>query len=89
MAARTTTQRGYGAAHQRLRRRWEPRVAKGDIDCARCGKPIASGDPWDLGHTDDRKAWTGPEHVSCNRSSGGRNGAAVTNLQRTLIVRAW
>ena len=87
---RSTTQRGYGADHQQLRKRyWAPKVRAGNIDCARCGQRIAPGQPWDLGHTDDRSAWTGPEHASCNRSAGGKNGAAAANLRRTLIIRAW
>lgn len=85
---RSTTQRGYGTAHQATRKRWARRLKQGPIPCARCGKPIHHGDPWDLGHTDDRTTWTGPEHVHCNRSAGGRNGAIKTNQQRN-ITRTW
>lgn len=77
----TSTQRGYGAAHQRLRAVWARRLARGEvIPCARCGLPIDPGQPWDLGHSDDRKSWTGPEHANqCNRAAGGRKGAEVRN----------
>lgn len=67
--------RGYDAEHDRLRAEWEPRVAAGRVRCARCGKLIASGSPWDLGHRDDdRSRYNGPEHQRCNRSAGGRVG---------------
>ncbi len=68
----TRQQRGYNRHHDTLRRRWAPRVDRGLVDCARCGERIHPGQPWDLGHTDDRTAWTGPEHVTCNRTAGGQ-----------------
>ena len=60
MAAKKTVARGYGANHKRLRRLWESRVASGDVACARCGRLIVPGSPWDLGHADfDRSVYTG------------------------------
>lgn len=78
-----TTSRGYGATHQREREAWahgtggRPSVDRGEAHChARvCLMPtrrIRPGEPWDLGHTPDRTAWTGPEHRRCNRADGGR-----------------
>lgn len=69
--------RGYDAAHDRLRERWRPKVERGGVHChaERCLMParlILLGQAWDLGHTPDRTAWTGPEHERCNRSAGGR-----------------
>lgn len=87
MARPTTGARGYGMAHQRERKRWERRVEAGLVDCARCKEPIVPGRPWDLGHNDERTAWSGPEHRVCNRRAGGRNGAAVTNSARRVAVR--
>lgn len=65
----TSTQRGYGKEHQAERARWAADVADGFVNCARCGKLIEPGEPWDLGHTDDRTGWTGPEHRRCNRAA--------------------
>jgi hypothetical protein len=75
--------RGYDHRHDQQRERWRPKVDAGLVDCARCLKPIRAGQPWDLGHTDDRTAWTGPEHASCNR----RAGALVANALRATGVR--
>jgi len=87
MVRGSTSRRGYGTKHQRIRASWSPKVAAGLVNCARCGQPIEPGRPWDLGHTDDRAGWTGPEHRVCNRRVGGRNGAAVTNAARGKTVR--
>lgn len=90
----STTARGYGATHQAERAKWVPVVAKGGVMCARqgpkcIGRPIQPGQPWDLGHTDDRTGYTGPECVPCNRGAGGANGAAVVHQKRAMTVREW
>jgi len=69
----TTRQRGYGAAHERLRAALAPQVATGAVRCARCGERIGIGAPWDLGHTDHPHAkrlglYLGPEHRHCSRA---------------------
>lgn len=77
-----TTARGYGTAHQAERKRWSPVVAAGQAWCARCGRWIAPGQPWDLDHAADRTAYLGPSHRRCNRSAGARLGAKITNARR-------
>lgn len=70
---RSTSARGYGAAHRRLRERWAKRVERGGVQCTRCWLPIVPGTPWDLGHDDyDRSRYTGPEHARCNRGAPRR-----------------
>ena len=74
-----TTARGYGTAHQALRTQWDSYVQAGDTYChaAICLEPsryIEPGSSWDLGHTPDRQAYTGPEHARCNRTEGARRG---------------
>jgi hypothetical protein len=65
-----TTARGYGARHQSLRAQWKRIVEAGGATCARCGRPITPGEPWDLGHKvdgDKTAGYHGPEHRRCNR----------------------
>lgn len=80
----STDARGYGWAHQQARAAWRPVVDDGGVGCARCGRPIAPGSPWDLGHTADRRAYTGPEHMRCNRQDGGRRGGWAKRAKRVL-----
>jgi hypothetical protein len=59
---------GYGGAHQRKRAQWAKKVERGEVNCWRCGRWIAPGSAWDLGHDDwDRRIYRGAEHASCNR----------------------
>ena len=69
----TTAQQGYGRRHKTLRATYEKQIATGLVKCWRCGRPIAPGEPWDLGHDDyDRRRYRGPEHRGCNRATAGR-----------------
>lgn len=85
----STTRRGYGAAHQRERARWEPLVKAGGVNCARCQKPIEPDQPFDLGHNDDRTGYNGPEHVACNRGAGARNATAARVQRSQTVSREW
>lgn len=71
----SSTQRGYGAEHQALRRGYQRNMDRGQTyQCWRCGDPI---DPehWHLGHDDeDRSTYRGPECVPCNLAVSGRRG---------------
>lgn len=69
--------RGYTSQHDRLRERWRPKVEACTVHChatvcIESARLILPGQSWDLGHTEDRTGWTGPEHASCNRSAGGK-----------------
>lgn len=97
---KTTVEQGYGAAHAAERKRWQERLDQGDTvrcacqraDCPHhltpgCLTVISSSSTWDLGHTDDRTGWTGPECVPCNRSAGARNSRA--SQSDPMTVRSW
>lgn len=73
-AGASSTQRGYGREHQEERASWAQDVAGGTVACARCGMRIGASEAWDLGHSDDRTRWSGPEHRRCNRAAGLRAG---------------
>jgi hypothetical protein len=56
--------------------------------CPRCGRPLGP-DParLDLGHTDDRTAYSGLEHARCNRAAGARLGNARRRQRQERRVR--
>jgi hypothetical protein len=90
--ASTTTERGYGGQHVALRKRWAKIVAAGEASCARCGRWIAPGTHWDLGHADrDRSVYVGPEHRRCNRATAGRRRRLRDRAERipTPFAREW
>lgn len=82
----SSSARGYGAAHQALRERWRPVVEAGGVTCHRCQRLIPAGAPWDLGHTEDRRAYTGPEHRHCNRSEGATRGNRMRRNGRSTSL---
>jgi len=68
--------RGYDAAHEKERQR----IVKAGIHnftCAKCSAQFDLDEPFQLGHTDDREAWTGPEHIRCNLRAAGLASHAV------------
>lgn len=68
---RNPKERGYGWPHQQKRAQYAARLRSGEVFvCAKCGNAVRDGMLWDLGHTNDRSAYTGPEHRRCNRSDG-------------------
>ena len=69
----TTTQRGYGTDHQRLRASYQARMARGErFTCWRCEGPIDPSN-WHLGHDDrDRSRYRGPECPACNLATSTR-----------------
>lgn len=89
--AQSTAARGYGAAHQRERKRWEPIVKAGRASCWRCGRPIPPKGPWDLGHDDwDRTIYRGPECRPCNRGAGARKAnLSRRKPPRTVTTLRW
>jgi hypothetical protein len=66
----TTTQRGYGAAHQQRKAHDEQGTTPAD-PCPKCGLPLGPP-PWDQGHTEDRAGYEGPTHIRCNRNTARR-----------------
>lgn len=72
MSSTPELRRAYTSDHRLMRRKLDAVVKSGSAVCAYCGEPILPTEPWDLGHTDNRLAWTGPEHRKCNRSTAIR-----------------
>lgn len=71
----STTARGYGAAHQAERARWQPTIDRGEGRCAEliCLMPtrvIQPGRRWDLAHDRTTGGYLGPAHPKCNRTEG-------------------
>lgn len=72
--AGSTTERGYGVEHQRLRAEWAPLVEEGNERCCLCGYLIDPGAPWHLDHSEDRTGYRGIAHADCNMRDGARRG---------------
>ena len=93
----TTSERGYGYEHQKLRAALLP-YAYGkpcphiDTDPL-CPGLMQPGQDLDLDHTDDRAAYRGMAHASCNRRAGGRKGrarqVAVPDPESPCVIRSW
>lgn len=83
----TTTARGYGYRHRKLRDHIAHQIRNGaPIICWRCNEPIPAGTPWDLGHDDhDRSIYRGPEHIRCNRATAGRRNPKPTRHSRRWL----
>ena len=88
-SAGSTSGRGYDGRHKTQRKRWSRIVESGQAACCRCGGWIVPGQPWDLDHNEDRTGYLGAAHRACNRSVGGRHGAAVTNNNSKMTIRKW
>lgn len=70
-AALSTTERGYGHAHQVARREAVASHQQGD-PCSRCGDPMTEDvSLLDLDHNDDRTGYLGLSHRACNRLAVG------------------
>ncbi|TFI01667.1 hypothetical protein E4A49_01100 [Micrococcus lylae] len=89
MTRATTTSRGYGASHQRMREKYKPLVESGQALCARCQEPIAPGALWELDHSDDRSEYIGPSHRTCNRRAGQAKATAARMAKAATTVRDW
>ena len=94
----TTTQQGYGFAHQQERDRWRPIIAAGRGECTEpiCLLPtrqIAPGSHWDLAHNRQTGGYRGPAHRKCNRAEGARHKEALrqqaTRPRATTDQRDW
>ncbi len=86
----TTTERGYGYAHQQARVQALAELEQEDGQpCARCGQPMWHNDAHhlDLDHTSDRAGYRGLAHRSCNRRAGQAQSVRA-RARRTATTRA-
>lgn len=84
----TTTQRGYGWAHQQARTHALHRMVDGQ-PCTRCAQPMYRSEAQllDLDHTEDRTTYQGLAHRACNRRAGQAK-AQARRRARTTTKRA-
>lgn len=65
----------YPWAHRKLRALITDQMRQGIAHrCARCHKPIETGQAWHLDHSPDRTTYLGPSHAHCNASAGNKGG---------------
>ncbi len=70
----TTTQRGYGAEYRRTRQALLPDAY--GTPCLHCDQRMWPHEQLALDHTEDRTAYRGIVHASCNASEGATRGNA-------------
>jgi hypothetical protein len=81
---------GHGYRHRERRKRLAPKVAAGEVLCARCGQKIKLGEKWDLGHQDnDPNRYRGPEHVRCNRATAAHRTRQSQAGAKSRHSRSW
>jgi hypothetical protein len=67
---RSTTERGYGTEHQKLRKELLPK-AYGQ-PCPLCGFTMEMGEALHLDHNEDRTGYRGMAHAKCNLRDGAQ-----------------
>jgi hypothetical protein len=85
----STTERGFGRAHQQERLRVKKLVDAGVARCSRCGGRIAPGAKFHLDHQDHPRAhelnlWRGPSHPWCNLAARNRRQAELARRAQGL-----
>lgn len=87
----TTTERGYGAEHQRLRKHYVGLLLAGEVlECWRCFEAITDPDDMHVGHDDhDRSITRGPEHRLCNLRAGADKANGRLVEERHPRSRSW
>ena len=71
LADRPPHSQRYPWAHRKMRLLVQEQMAAGaTFRCARCRRPIETGQAWHLDHSDDRATYIGPSHARCNTSAG-------------------
>ena len=83
----TTTQRGYGGQHQKLRAQWKPVVDAGQaychaIVCLKADRWIPPGTPWHLGHSPTGVPGPDPSTSSATSRMVPVAGIAAVHVQR-------
>jgi len=81
----STTARGYGTQHQKLRAKAIRELRDGISCCHFCGRPMWRRQRLALDHTDDRTGYRGLTHWACNQRDGARKGAVAANRRRWII----
>lgn len=87
----STTARGYGYDHQKLREALLP-GAYGQ-PCHHCTELMLPGQDLDLDHSDDRTAYRGMAHATCNRQAGSAKAHALherePDIEDPCTSRSW
>lgn len=77
---RSSTERGYGREHQKAREA-AAAIHHPEDPCARCGSPLGPmGPQLHYDHNDDRTAYLGFSHATCNSLDGARRGGRVARI---------